>query len=287
MGGTTSAVDHLAAIHRAFRDDAPLGSGIPETRKMAAQLFLVGRGDELDKFVDGRYRTATIVVRSTATESRTVGALARRIETRLDALGQGLTGSITGNGVLLARTADDISRGQALSLGWAFGAIFAILAVYFRSLRLGALALVPNLLPVAVYFGVMSAAGVTLNNATALMGCMVLGIAVDDTVHFLVQFRRLAQPGEHADRAARTALRHVARPVTWTTLVLCMGLLVVTTSDLATQAQFGALGAFTLAFAWVVDLVLTPALCSLMPVAAASPPADELSRLESAAESAR
>ncbi len=76
----------------------------------------------------------------------------------------------------------------------------------------------------------------------------------------------------------------VARPVSYTTLVLCFGLLVVTTSDLATQAQFGALDAFTLAFVWVVDPVLTPALCSLMPIAAASARAGELTSLNSVAE---
>ncbi len=76
----------------------------------------------------------------------------------------------------------------------------------------------------------------------------------------------------------------VARPVRYTTLVLCLGLLVVTTRDLATQAQFGALDAFTLAFAWVVDLVLTPALCSLMPIAAASARAGGLTSLNSVAE---
>ena len=81
------------------------------------------------------------------------------------------------------------------------------------------------------------------------------------------------------------ALREVARPVSYTTLVLCLGLLVVTTSDLKTQAQFGALGAFTLAFAWVVDLVLTPALCSLMRITAVSPTeTTELASLARAAE---
>ncbi len=283
VGGTTSAVDYLAAIHQAFTGEDE--RRIPSSRRLAAQLFLIGKSDELDRFVDGRYRNATILVRSTATESREMADLVERIEARLALLGQELSGTVTGNGVLLARAADDVSRGQALSLGWALAMIGGILALYFRSLRLGLVALLPNLLPVAVYFGVMGALGVTLNNATALMGCMVLGIAVDDTVHFLVQFRRGVRRGAGEERAAVAALREVARPVSYTTLVLCLGLLVVTTSDLKTQAQFGALGAFTLAFAWVVDLVLTPALCSLMRIKAVSPTeTPELASLARAAE---
>jgi predicted RND superfamily exporter protein len=284
VGGTTSAVDHLAAIHQAFAGGDESERRIPDSRRLAAQLLLIGGSGELDKFIDGRYRTATILVRSTATESREMAALVRRIESRLDALEKGLTGSVTGNGVLLARTTDDISQGQALSLVWAFAMIFGILAFYFRSLRLGIVALLPNVLPVAVYFGALGATGVTLNNATALMGCMILGIAVDDTVHFLVHFRQAARRGGGEASAAVVALREVARPVSYTTLVLCLGLLVVTTSDLETQAQFGALGAFTLAFAWAVDLVLTPALCSLMRIPVAPVSArSELTPLESGA----
>jgi predicted RND superfamily exporter protein len=103
------------------------------------------------------------------------------------------------------------------------------------------------------------------------MGSIVLGIAVDDTIHFLVHFRRLARRSGDERAAAVAALAEVGRPVTYTTAVICLGLLVVATSDLATQANFGALGAFTLAVAWAADVVLMPALCSLLPVASRKP----------------
>jgi predicted RND superfamily exporter protein len=173
--------------------------------------------------------------------------------------------------VLLTRAADRISRDQALSLLTAGGVIGLVLVLYFRSLVVGLIALIPNVLPIALYFGAMGVAGVTLNNATALMGSIALGIAVDDTIHFLVHFRGLAQRTGDTRRAAKEALSEVGRPVTYTTLVLCLGMLVVATSELKTQAQFGALGAFTLAAAWAIDVVLTPALCSLIPLARLRP----------------
>jgi predicted RND superfamily exporter protein len=175
--------------------------------------------------------------------------------------------------MLLTRASDMISRGQALSLVAACAMIGAILCVYFRSLRTGLIALIPNVLPVAFYFGVMGATGVTLNNATALMGSIVLGIAVDDTIHFLVHFRRAARHVEDQTRAAAQALAEVGRPVTYTTIVICLGLLVVSTSALETQSHFGALGALTLAFAWLVDIVFTPALCSVLRTNARRPSA--------------
>ncbi len=273
IGGATSMVDYLRVIHDGFLEGDGSQRRLPDTPELAAQLLLFGANDELEKLVDPSRRTATIVVRSTSTASRDFADLASRIDARLDELPPHLSGRATGNAVLLTRAANRISRGQALSLLAAFGMIGLILMAYFRSFALGALALVPNALPVAVYFGLLGLTGVTLNNATALMGSIVLGIAVDDTIHFLVHFRSLARSSGSRARAAAAALSEVGRPVTYTTVVLCLGLLVVATSDLKTQAQFGALGAFTLAVAWAADVVLMPALCSLLPVGKAPRPA--------------
>ena len=266
VGTTTSMVDHLRVIHDAFRDGDGSARSIPNSRKLVAQLLLMGSNEELDKLVDPAHRTATIQLRATCTASEEFAALTARIEERLAELPEGLSGSTTGNAILLTRAADRISRGQAVSLVAASVMIGLIMIVYLRSVLLGLAALVPNVLPVAVYFGALGLTGVTLNNATALMGSIVLGVAVDDTIHFLVHFRKSVRHRGDEARAAQEALAQVARPVTYTTLVLCVGLLIVATSQLETQAQFGALGAFTLAVAWAADVVITPALCSYLPV---------------------
>ena len=266
VGETTSMVDHLRVIHDAFREGDGSALRIPDSRRLTAQLLLMGSNEELDKLVDPAHRTATIQLRSTCTASEEFAALTARIEERLAELPAGLHGSTTGNAILLTRAADRISRGQAISLVAASVMIGLIMIVYLRSVVLGLAALVPNVLPVAVYFGALGLTGVTLNNATALMGSIVLGVAVDDTIHLLVHFREGVRHRGDEARAVREALAHVARPVTYTTLVLCLGLLIVATSQLETQAQFGALGAFTLAVAWAADIVITPALCSYLPV---------------------
>ena len=266
IGGTTSMVDHLRVLHQAFRNGRPEERRLPETRRLTAQLLLLGANEELDDLVDRSHRTATILVRSSATSSRDFDQLGSRIDARLAELPAHLDGRATGNAMLLTRVSDAISRGQALSLLAACGMIGVILCLYFGSLRTGLVALVPNVLPVAFYFGVMGATGVTLNNATALMGSIVLGIAVDDTIHFLVHFRRAARRLGDRTRAAAEALAEVGRPVSYTTVAICLSLGIVATSALETQAHFGALGALTLAFAWAVDVVFTPALCTILRV---------------------
>ncbi len=266
IGGTTSLVDYVKLINRGFHGGDPEYLAIPGSQHLTSQLLLFGANQELEGYVDSRYQTAGIRVRSRITDSGAMAALVERIETRLSGLSPGLVGRVTGNSVLVARTIDDIAQGQALSLGLAFVIIFAVLSLLFTSLRMGFFALIPNVLPVLVYFGALGLSGMTLNPTTGLVACLVLGIAVDDTIHFMVRFNDAARRLDDESEAVVEALRSVGRPVTYTSAALCLGFLVLTTSELRNQVEFGALASFTLAVAWLIDVTFTPALSGQMRV---------------------
>ena len=222
-------------------------------------MFLAG-GDEVERFVDARYQSTLVQVRTSAVSTNDLTGLIDRIEGRLTELPAHLNGQVTGSSVLLARTLDDIVRGQLLSLAGALVVIYVILIVLFGSARVGALALLPNVLPIVCFFGILGASGVTLNLATSLVAAVVLGIAVDDSIHFLSRFnaeaRRVASESEGIERA----LTSVIRPVTFTTAALCCGFMTLTLGELRSQVEFGGLAAATLLIAWLIDLVFTPAL---------------------------
>ena len=169
---------------------------------------------------------------------------------------------VTGNTVVLAQSIDAIAEGQAQSLSIAAVFIFIMLAILFSSARMGFIGLIPNILPVLLFFGLLGLTGVPLNATTGLIACVVLGIAVDDTIHFMTRFNIEARESADEKAGALTALLSVAGPVTITTVGLCLGFLVFTTGELRNQTEFGALAALVLAFAWAVDVTLTPALCS-------------------------
>ncbi len=261
IGGTTSVVDYLEVLNEALGEDEPRTRQIPASENLVAQFLLFGANEELDVLIDRAHQVITILVRSTATETREFNGLAARIDARLAELPAGITGYATGNAILLTRAADRIALGQAISLLLAGAMIGLLLVGYFRSLRLGLYALMPNLLPVLLYFGLLGATGTTLNNSTALMGSIVLGVAVDDTLHLLVEYRRALRETGSPEIAIGRALAHVGRAITCTTIAVCVGLLVVGASELRNQAEFGMLGAATLAIAWLVDVTVTPALC--------------------------
>jgi hypothetical protein len=130
------------------------------------------------------------------------------------------------------------------------------------SFRIGLLALLPNLLPVAIYYGTLGLLGIPLNLSTSLIGSIALGIAVDDTVHYLARFNLEARRLGDETEATVATLKSVIRPVTWTTVGLCLGFLAFTLADTKSQQQFGILAAFTMAVAWFLELTLSPALSS-------------------------
>ena len=261
IGGTTSVVQYIEVLNEALGPEDVPTRRIPDSENLIAQLLLFGANEELDVLLDRAHQVITIMVRSTATETREFELLARRIDGRLAELPDEITGHTTGNAILLTRAANQISRGQVMSLLAASVMIGLMLTLYFRSVRLGLYALLPNMLPVLLYFGLLGSTGVTLNNSTALMGSIVLGIATDDTLHLLVEYRRGLRKHENVEEALRHALTHVGRAITCTTMAICVGLLVVGGSELQNQAEFGLLGAATLAIAWLVDITVTPALC--------------------------
>jgi predicted RND superfamily exporter protein len=264
IGGTTSFADYVRLLNRAFNDDDQEHLRIPDDPNLIKQLMLFADPDDLEDFVDSRYRNTLIKVRSNCRTTKEIGLLADRIEERLADLPEGLRGGVTGNTVVLAQSIDAIANGQIVSLSIALGFIYLVFVVLFTSFRMGLLALIPNALPILLFFGVLGLTGVPLNATTGLVACVVLGIAVDDTIHFMTRFNVEAREQADEKSGAIAALTAVGRPVTVTTIGLCLGFLVFTTGELRNQAEFGALAAFVLAAAWLVDVTITPALCSGM-----------------------
>nr|MBV6628466.1 MMPL family transporter [Oceanococcus sp. HetDA_MAG_MS8] len=262
VGTSLSVVDHLQVIRRSLGDSVDEAAQIPDSAAVVKQLLLFGGGAELHQVVDRRLATARIVVRSYEDNSAAIASLLERLQPQLDKLPRRLEWRLAGDSVLLTKTVGEIVSGQWLTVGVAALVIFAVLAALFTSWRVAAMAMLPNLMPVAVYYGLLAALNIPLNPTTSLIACIVLGVAVDDTIHFLVRFNAASRQLADEAQAVAVALRGVLRPVTFTTVALCAGFACLALSPLQNQVQFGLLAAATLAFAWVSDVLFTPALGS-------------------------
>lgn len=262
VGRTLSMVDSLRLMNKAMAKGDPNEERIPDTRGAAAELLFMTPKGHLDRYTNVNHSRANVVVRTGAVGTAQVRAVTERLEAlvaELD-LPEGVTATVTGNALLLSHSADGIARGQPRTIGLAAIAIFVLIAVSFGSVRLGAVAMLPNLVPVAIYFGILGFGAAPLSLPTSLIGSVALGIAIDDTVHFLVRYGGERRRGLSPEEAAATCGRRIGRPIAITSVMLIAGFLVVALSGFATLRQFGILSAVTMGICLVNDLVLLPAL---------------------------
>jgi hypothetical protein len=136
----------------------------------------------------------------------------------------------------------------------------------FLSFRTGLLTLVPNVIPIVVLFGTMGFLGIDLNISTSMIAVIVIGIAVDDTIHYFNEFNLQLRKTGDTSRAIVAVVRSVGRPIVFTALALSAGFLVLCLSNFAPIQQFGYLASMTMAVGLVSELLITPGLVTITTV---------------------
>jgi predicted RND superfamily exporter protein len=192
----------------------------------------------------------------------------RRMEEKIKTLVQvqsdpGWSPRMTGIVDLLVDLQTELIHSQLKSFGLAFLVIGLVIAVLLRSLRYASISLVPNLFPVLLAFGAMGAFGIALDPATVMIAAIALGMAVDNTIHFLAHYRREHGRGVGTRSAIERTLNRIAGAITLTSLVAALGFAVLCLSDFLPLVHFGLLTAVTMVAALLGDLVLLPSLLSL------------------------
>ncbi len=258
-----SAVDIVRLANRGLYDDDPAQERIPDHRPELAEIFFLIPKEKLRRFANSNHSKANLIVRTALIGSASIRELEDRIREailRAD-LSDNLQTHVTGNTILINRSADGIAGNQGLQVGLAAFTIFLLVTGVFRSLRLGLIAMVPNIVPVLLFFGTLGAGVATLSVATSLIACIALGIAVDSTVHFLVSYRRVRESrGLSPEEAVNEVIRVIGRPIATSSIMLVIGFLVITVSGFATLREFGYLTGTTMAICMFTDLGLLPAL---------------------------
>jgi uncharacterized protein len=169
------------------------------------------------------------------------------------------TVGVTGQYPLLLETQKQLVSTLGQSFALTLVAVAGILYLLLRRVRLTLLALVPNVLPVVVIFGVMAWIGVPLDISTVMVASTTLGLALDDTIHTLVHYRRETL-ARNAAGAVLGAVEHNAAAYSITGLVLGLGFAVCAISSFAPIQRFGALSALAILLAVLADFLLVPAL---------------------------
>jgi predicted RND superfamily exporter protein len=266
-----SLAAYVKRTHQTLQDGSPAPAVIPgDAAVIAQELFLFTLNDEgrreLERVAAGDFSRGTIVVRLPAMGSDLVF---ERIQAA-DALaatafaGSAVTATVTGSGRLHSTLDHHLVQSQISSFGTAFVAVFAAFVVMLRSVRLGVVALVPNLFPVLIVLGTMGWLGISLNVATVMVASVALGVVDDDTVHFMHRFRHQREAGDTVDEAVALAAVIEGRAAATIALVTSCGFAVLMLSEYRPSAWFGGLLALTMIVALITEILVLPAVLKLV-----------------------
>ncbi len=214
-------------------------------------------------FYTPEYRTAEVSFRVQDLGIAVYGPVFERIEKGLEKINKEhpeFSFDLRGSAVRRSKNLYQIVVDLVTSLGTAAIIILIVLAVAFRSLRIGLISIVPNMFPLAVTGTYLVVTGQSLEVVSVCAFTVCLGIAVDDTIHFLTRFKVEQKKTENDHEAIRNSFIGVGTALIMTTVVLVAGFSTVFFSDMREQRIFAVMSGLTIGSALFGDLIFLPAL---------------------------
>ena len=242
----------------------PGASDLPASEPAIAELLMLtsaGSAGALDPWItiDQHHARISIEVQDLTMQEKE--HLLDRVDAVLrDAVPPGWGFSVTGPVVLTSRYGAEFSRSQANIISASTLIVFALIAVYLRSLPWALLAMIPNAVALLLLFGAMGHWGMSMNFGSAIVAPIAIGIAADDTIHFLTSYARERRSGRPPIPALTSAISGVGEAVIATAIALALGFLSMLTSPMASIADMGLLCALAIIGATAADLLILPAL---------------------------
>jgi predicted RND superfamily exporter protein len=280
IGKAVSVLDIVRETHQALNENRSEMHRIPETREAVAQellLFENSGSDDTEKLVDSEFRIARLNLRVPFCDALVFPAFLDQVDQLLQRrLGDRAEFKLTGLMMLLAEIFDSMIRSMMRSYAFALIVITPLMMLLLGSLRRGLVSMIPNLMPVVAVLGIMGWLRVPLDSTTMMVGAMVIGIAVDDTIHFMHKFHRYFEETGELEAAVRETMRTTGSALLFTSLVLVAGFSIFGLSEMTNFRIFGLLSAFAAAVAFLADLLVAPALLAAVEQFRSSPARDAI-----------
>ncbi|GAB6097109.1 MMPL family transporter [Desulfatiferula olefinivorans] len=260
-----SAVDYVREIHRAFNPKQTDDGALPHDRLDVLDYYELGDTDILRRVLSPDRMDARMSFASRFGSTEKSKEFNRYMDTTIaPLLGERLSFTHTGMSTLYVTMDRNLKISQARSFGSAFVLIFIMMYFVCKNIRLTVLSMVPNLFPILVTLGIMGWFGIPLDGSTIMIASVTIGIAVDDTIHFITWFRRNALSGLDTRAAVIKTFRDTGKPIVMTSVVLSIAYFVLTTGSVKPIIAFGALAGMAMVFALLGDLFILPALIMIV-----------------------
>ena len=217
----------------------------------------------LSKFIDSAKRESRVSVNMKDIGSAQLPFFLQRLDSATKAIfdTSKYKVEITGSSVTFLEGSNFIVRGLGESIFWAFLLIAICMIFLFRSFPILMCSLVPNIVPLLITAGLMGWVGISLKPSTVLVFSVALGIAIDVTIRFLVNYKQeLPRLNNNVHATLIQTIKHTGISIIYTSLVLVAGFVIFCFSDFGGTKALGWLTSLTLVVSTFTNLILLPAL---------------------------
>jgi predicted RND superfamily exporter protein len=266
-GKSVSIIDIVKETHQALNGGIADAYSIPNDRRLVSQellLFENSGNDDLEDVVDSQFSLARYTLRAPMVDGSHYAPFGEElVRIFRKHIGERADVSISGLMVVMSRSFTATIETMMRSYVIALAIITPLMMIVLGSFRLGLIAMIPNLFPIVLTLGLMGALGLPIEMFSLLIGSVALGLAVDDTIHFMHGFRRGYARTGNVEEAVRETLRTTGQALLFTSVVLSLGFFIYVLSDLVNLTNFGFLTAFAIIMAFLADVLLAPALMTV------------------------
>jgi len=274
MGKPLSVVEGLKFARQAYYDGDSANYGLPNAFDISFLLPYLSRGSDssekksnfsklLASFMDSNRQQARISVSMADVGSKRLPEILQAAEIRSKEIFDTARYKIqfTGTSITFLEGSSFIIHGLMESILWAFLFITLCMLYLFRSIKILVASLIPNIIPLIITAGVMGWAGVALKPSTVLIFSIALGIAIDITIRFLVNYKQeLKQQAADAQSIVIATIHKTGISILYTSMVLTAGFIIFCFSGFGGTRALGWLTSLTLILATITNLVFLPAL---------------------------
>jgi predicted RND superfamily exporter protein len=263
IGNTNTISVILKEVNRALHANQDKFYVVPNSRELTAQellLFEMSEADDLHKLVAEDYSMVRFTIMVPFVDAIEMKPVLDKVIKHFQTFYPDANIVVTGVGPMLVDTMYNVLNSMVTSYSFALIVITILMILLIGQIKIGTISMIPNLLPIALVMGIMGWMALPFDFSNMLAGSITIGLVVDDTIHFLHNFRRHFEISGKVQEAVRETLLSAGRAIFITSTVLAAGLALNLTADLGSTVNFGIITCSAVVLALLADFFLAPAL---------------------------
>jgi len=261
-------ITSLLQVVKKFNEVMANSKTVPDNQNLIAQYLLLytlslPQGMEINDQMDIEERqfriSAAMNVTDTSKDLEMLDWVANWWDTNTQ-----YSARVDGQTAMFAHMQHDVTDTLIKSITIAIVVVSFMMLLIFRNIKMLPIYVLPNILPIALVVGLMGWLGIDIDIGVAIAGAIIIGVAVDDTIHFLVKFFEARKKGANMEDSLSYVMQYAGSAIIFTTIILSAAFSVFVFSDFLPNYMFGIVTASALIIAVIADLLMLPAILSMI-----------------------